>query len=383
MPFNGSGVFTRLYDWTTDRDNAVNIIADRVDAETDGIVAGINDIVDQTQGFTGPVRGTNGTATAPAFSFTGDTNSGMYRVGADVLGFSVNGTLEMRVEGGYVDAVNGLKIGGTAVSATAAELNILDGVTATTAELNILDGVTATTAELNILDGVTATASELNALDGMTATTAELNILDGATITTAELNELGDFAGVFTLPAADGTNGQVLTTDGAGGLTFTTVSSGSTYTAGTGLDLTGSEFALDSATQTSLGLADTALQSGDNVSALTNDASYADADDIETTTINAETGTTYTLVIGDRGQTVTMDNSSANTVTIPTNSSVSFATGSVVTVIQKGAGATTIEGDTGVTVNGVSAGSVTISAQYQGVSLLKVATNTWIASGAI
>ena len=49
-----------------------------------------------------------------------------------------------------------LSLGGTAVTASAAELNILDGVTATTAELNILDGVTATTAELNYVDGVTS-----------------------------------------------------------------------------------------------------------------------------------------------------------------------------------------------------------------------------------
>ncbi len=65
-----------------------------------------------------------------------------------------------------------LKVGGVAVTSTAAELNILDGVTSTTAELNILDGVTATTAELNILDGVTSTAAELNILDGFTSTTA-------------------------------------------------------------------------------------------------------------------------------------------------------------------------------------------------------------------
>jgi len=69
----------------------------------------------------------------------------------------------------------------TDLTATAAELNILDGVTATTAELNILDGVTATTAEINILDGVTATAAEINKLDGLTATTAELNFVDGVT----------------------------------------------------------------------------------------------------------------------------------------------------------------------------------------------------------
>ena len=60
------------------------------------------------------------------------------------------------------------KVGGTAVTSTAAELNILDGVTATAAELNILDGVTATAAELNILDGVTSTAAELNLVDGST-----------------------------------------------------------------------------------------------------------------------------------------------------------------------------------------------------------------------
>jgi len=76
----------------------------------------------------------------------------------------------------YVDAID---LNGTAISATAAELNIMDGVTATTAELNILDGVTSTAAELNILDGVTSTTAELNILDGVTATTAELNLTDG------------------------------------------------------------------------------------------------------------------------------------------------------------------------------------------------------------
>ena len=81
-----------------------------------------------------------------------------------------------------------LILGGITVTATAAELNIMDGVTATTAELNIMDGVTADATELNILDGVTATTAELNIMDGVTATTAELNILDGVTATTAELN---------------------------------------------------------------------------------------------------------------------------------------------------------------------------------------------------
>lgn len=52
----------------------------------------------------------------------------------------------------------------TGVTATTAELNVLDGITASTAELNLLDGVTATTAEINYLDGVTsAIQSQINA----------------------------------------------------------------------------------------------------------------------------------------------------------------------------------------------------------------------------
>ena len=57
----------------------------------------------------------------------------------------------------------------------------ISDITATAAELNVLDGITATTAELNILDGVTATASELNILDGATLTTEELNYVNGVT----------------------------------------------------------------------------------------------------------------------------------------------------------------------------------------------------------
>jgi hypothetical protein len=52
----------------------------------------------------------------------------------------------------------------TDLTASSAELNVLDGITATTAELNILDGVTATTGELNFVDGVTSNIqTQLNA----------------------------------------------------------------------------------------------------------------------------------------------------------------------------------------------------------------------------
>lgn len=98
--------------------------------------------------------------------------------------------------------------------------------------------------------------------------------------------------------------------------------------------------------------------------------------------INAQTGTSYTLVLTDRGKHVTMNNGSANTLTIPTNASVAFPTGTIVAVSQLGAGTTTVEGDTGVTVNGVSAGSADLNAQYDGVTLTKLGTDTWLLQGA-
>jgi hypothetical protein len=128
-----------------------------------------------------------------------------------------------------------LIVAGTTVTASGAELNIMDGVTATTAELNILDGVTATAAELNIMDGVTATTAELNILDGVTATTAELNIMDGVTATTAEINYVdGVTSNVQTqlntkAPSASPTLGGTITITG-GTQSWTVSASGTNLT---------------------------------------------------------------------------------------------------------------------------------------------------------
>ena len=97
-----------------------------------------------------------------------------------------------------------------AVSATATELNILDGVTSTTAELNILDGVTSTTAELNILDGVTSSTAELNILDGVTANATEINNLDALSRGSLIYGNSSGATAILTKGSAN----QVLTSDG-------------------------------------------------------------------------------------------------------------------------------------------------------------------------
>ena len=98
----------------------------------------------------------------------------------------------------------GITLGGTAVTSTGAELNILDGVTSTTAELNILDGVTATTAEINILDGDTsATSTTLADADRVVVndngTMKQVALTDFETYFESALDTLNNVTSVGTL----------------------------------------------------------------------------------------------------------------------------------------------------------------------------------------
>lgn len=108
-----------------------------------------------------------------------------------------------------------LSIAGTAVTSTAAELNILDGVTSTTAELNLLDGVTATTAELNYVDGVTSNVQ--TQLDAK-APTANPTFTGTANIPTIDFGDwtITENSGVLYF-ATGGTNKMKL--DASGNLT--------------------------------------------------------------------------------------------------------------------------------------------------------------------
>jgi hypothetical protein len=187
--------------------SATNILLNGNLSSTDGILDLISVVRLEVDDSSDAVRITQ-TGTGNAFvvedSFTPDTNpfviTSLGRVGIH----NPSPSSELDVVGD-VEISGSLSIGGTVITSTAGELNILDGVTATSAELNILDGVTATSAELNILDGVTATAAELNILDGVTSTTAELNLFAGVTATAAELNILdGVTATAAELNSLDG-----------------------------------------------------------------------------------------------------------------------------------------------------------------------------------
>jgi hypothetical protein len=104
-------------------------------------------------------------------------------------------------------------------------------------------------------------------------------------------------------------------------------------------------------------------------------------------TANTQTGTTYTAVLTDQYQVlVTMNNASANAFKIPTNASVAFATGTVITLLNLGAGVCTISAVTSGTTTVVSAGATSASptlAQYKSAACIKTGTDTWVICGAI
>lgn len=99
--------------------------------------------------------------------------------------------------------------------------------------------------------------------------------------------------------------------------------------------------------------------------------------------INAQTGTTYTLVLGDAGKLVTLTNGSAITLTVPTNASVAYPTGTVIALAQLGAGLVTVEDASGVTINGTTPGDEDLTGQWATATLTKLATNTWLISGGV
>lgn len=101
--------------------------------------------------------------------------------------------------------------------------------------------------------------------------------------------------------------------------------------------------------------------------------------------VNNQTGTTYTLALTDAPATsasqgiVTMSNTSAQTLTVPPNSSVAFPIGAVLQVIQLNTGQTSVAGGSGVTIRNAS--SLTARVQYSTLVLTKIATDTWVLSG--
>jgi hypothetical protein len=121
------------------------------------------------------------------------------------------------------------------------------------------------------------------------------------------------------------------------------------------------------------------IQVGDG----TNSLDYASS----TLQLNAQTGTTYTFVLGDKDKLVTASTSATQTYSIPTNATTAFPVGTQINIIQIGAGQVTIQaassGTTTVSSTGATPTAPALRAQYSSATLLKGGTDLWYVVGDI
>jgi len=88
----------------------------------------------------------------------------------------------------------------------------------------------------------------------------------------------------------------------------------------------------------------------------------------------------HTLILSDANKVVELNFSGSNNLIVPTNASVAFPSGTIITLAQYGAGQVTIIGDTGVTLRS-SGGKNKTAAQYSVATLYKRDTNEWYLYG--
>lgn len=227
-------------------------------------------------------------------------------------------------------------------------------------------------------------------------------VKDGA----AAMRTLGNSIDASMADLRGGTSGQILSKNSNTDMDFTWIANDqgdiTAVTAGTGISGGGTSGAVtitnSMATEiTAKGdlIVGTGNATFDNLPVGTNGHTLV-ADSAQTTglryaagidvVLNAQTAT-YTVVLGDAFKLVTMSVASANDFQIPTNANVAFPVGTVINVIQIGAGQTTIKavtsGTTTISSTGATATTPKLRAQYSAASCIKVATDTWYVVGDI
>lgn len=225
----------------------------------------------------------------------------------------------------------------------------------------------------------------LTNLGGTTVGKAVFKAVDGAAARTA----IGAGPGTVTSVATGtGLTGGPITSTGS--VALASIAAGSVLANTGGSSAAPSAVDIDTTFKTALGLtaANVGLGNVNNTSDADKPVSTAtqtalDAKSAITRTVRVITGTSDTPTLADAGAYLRTTSSSAVVITIPTDASVAYQVGTQIDVFQAGTGALSLTGATGVSINGVSAGSETLAAQFSAATLIKTAANTWDVMGAL
>jgi hypothetical protein len=267
------------------------------------------------------------------------------------------------------------------VTASASEVNILDGATLTVTELNYVDGVTS-----NIQTQLDAKAPLADPTFTGTATTSNLtitgNLIVGGTTTTVNATDLAISdpliymsSGAWTTDTVD--VGFLAATGEAGG------TEGDHKHSGLFRDVSDSK---------KWKLVSNVPHPVSNTVDLTNAAydtlrlggvEFSDGVQVKQgvpsiTEINAQTSA-YTTALTDRDKLVEVSSATGVTLTIPTNATVAYPVGTSIDILQTGAGQVTIAGADGVTVNATP--GLKLRTQWSSATMFKRAENTWVVFG--
>jgi len=220
MAYNGSGTF-----------NLSDSIANATPGDADELMAILTDLAngltaavakDGQSTMTGPLKASNGTASAPSYTFGSDTNSGFYRISADTIGLAVNGTLLVTFDSAGITLASGALVGTGVVGTTAIAGNAVTlAKLATQADATVLANVSGSTAVptavtyTNLFNDAFGSTQGQIIYKGATDWAALATGTSGYFLKTQGAGANPTWAAVSEVPSVSGNSGKVLQTDGS------------------------------------------------------------------------------------------------------------------------------------------------------------------------